>query len=290
MKKYIYIAILLSGYLTIYAQDSSMIYSYSETDRIDRSISERQYETDVIELEKFSGVLFGISAGLNISTRLYDYKINPTPPPGSFLLGPSAGILLGYQFSKLFSIQSFLKYQIKGDKIDVSRWLDEFESPPTVNAVWEIESSGSVTTTLHYIEASLLPVFGIGNFHNGVQIQIGAGGFAAYGIAGKEINDYSFKYYLDYEFDSEDIIYEERQVEFVTFIPSTFSDEFRYFNSLDYGLLFYGGLRYNKINIGINYTRGMKQLEYNSFNFGYWTQPKDITKTATTTFALTYIF
>jgi hypothetical protein len=238
--------------------------------------------------EKSTGFLFGLSAGINISARAYDYQVNPTPPFGSFRFAPSGGLVLGYQFGKSFGLQTLWKYQGKGDKINVANWLNEFESPQTVTAVWGIEPSGSITTRLHYAEVSLLPVFGLGSFRKSVQFQFGFGGFAAFGLGGSEIQDYRFTYFLDYEFDSEDVIQQSRQVEFVTLIPDTYGDEYVYFNSVDYGVLLYGGLRYNNVNLGAYFTFGMKELEYASLNFGFWSQPKDLTKTRTLTLALTY--
>ncbi|HHH54625.1 MAG TPA: hypothetical protein ENK91_13270 [Bacteroidetes bacterium] len=286
MKHYINIITFFIFSASIFAQEFNSINDSSS----DFSFSEIQQKKDIKTPVKYSGVLFGLNVGLNVNTGFYDYKTGPNPPSGSFMLAPSGGMLLGFQFSKLFSIQSFLKYQIKGDRIDVAKWLNKYEAPPTVNAVWEIEPSGIITTSLHYIEASLIPVFGIGDFRDGMQIQFGAGGFAAYGLKGTEKNDYSFKYYLDSEFDSEDIVEETKQVEFVKWIPTTNADNIKYFNGFDYGLLFYGGLRYNKINVGINFSWGMKQLEYGNLDFGYWTKAADISKTATATFSLTYIF
>ncbi len=286
MKNYIYIITIFIFSANIYAQEFSTINDSSS----DILFSENRIKEDFKNPEKYSGVLLGFNVGLNVNTRFYDYKTGPNPPAGSFMFAPSAGMLLGFQFSKSFSIQSFLKYQIKGDRIDVAKWLNEFDAPPTVNAVWKIESTGTITTTLHYIEASLLPVFGIGNFRDGLQFQFGAGGFAAYGLKGTEKNDYSFKYYLDSEFDSEDIVKETKQVEFVKWFPTTATDSVKYYNALDYGLLVYVGLRKKKINFGINFSWGMNLLEYANLDYGYWAKPVDISKTATTTFSLTYIF
>jgi len=261
-----------------------------EQRQIEANHQKLQSDDDPQKPEKISGVLFGISAGINAGTRFYNYITIPNPPATSMRFAPSFGFILGYQFGNVFSLQSGLKYQGKGDKINMSAWLEDYPKPETVNAIWETEATGSITTGLHYVEASLLPVFGIGKLNSGVQFQLGLGGFAAYGLTGIETNDYALTYYLDYVFYEEEIVSKVNLVEFVGLLPTTNAESFLYYNSLDYGLLLYTGLRYKKINFGIHFTWGMKELEHKSFNFGYWTEPIDTSKTATTTFALTYFF
>ena len=230
----------------------------------------------------------GFTAGVNAATRITDYKVGANPPDNSYRLAPAAGFTFDLRIWRKFYLQSSLLYKGKGDRIDMGLWTEEFSFPEVGSAVWEVEADGFTTTTLHYAELSLMPVFGIGD--EDIQFQIGAGGYVAYGISGKEKRDYTISYYLDYELDSEEIVKEEKTVKFVGLIQSEDNPDEIYLKSVDYGLLFYAGLRLSDINLGAYLAKGYQQLEQDEDNLFVSEAPVVTSKNFTWTLAMTYFF
>ncbi len=230
----------------------------------------------------------GITADINAATRIADYKVGANPPDNSYRLAPSAGFTFDLRIWRKFYLQSSLLYKGKGDRIDMGLWTEEFSFPEVGSAVWEVQADGFTTTTLHYAELSMMPVFGIGD--DDIQFQFGAGGYVAYGLAGKEKRDYTITYYLDYELDSEEIVKEEKTVKFVGLIQSEDNPDEIYLKSVDYGLLFYAGFRLSDINLGAYLAKGYQQLEQDKDNLFVTETPVVTSKTFTWTLAMTYFF
>ena len=166
----------------------------------------------MILIEKF---LFGLTAGAGLSTCRYDYNSVTPPPSFSFRIAPTAGLTMDWRMSRSFSMQMNIMYKEKGDKIDMSKWIDDILESDTVQSDGKIIADGSITTKLAYIEASLIPTITIANL-----VEIGAGGFLGYGLSGKEITDYSIKY-ENYGFPFPDETYnEEKKVKYILIAPS----------------------------------------------------------------------
>ena len=201
----------------------------------------------------------GITAGAGLSTCIYDYN-SVTPPPSLSLQDcTAAGLTMDWRMSKSFSMQMNIMYKEKGDKIDMSKWIDDILKSDTVQSDGKIIADGSITTKLAYIEASLIPTITIANL-----IEIGAGGFLGYGLSGNEITDYTVKY-ENYGFPFPDETYdEEKKVKYILLAPSEVLENEIYINQIDYGLIGHLGVRVNPFKVSLSASYSLKQWEPDS--------------------------
>ena len=249
-------------------------------------VSPSKKTEEEIESEGFkSRFRLGFTAGLNAATRQFNYKVGANPPSASYRLAPTAGLTFDLELWRKFYLQSSLLYKGKGDRIDMGLWSQEYSFPEVGSAVWEVTADGFTTTALHYAELSLMPIIGIGD--EGAQFQLGAGGFVAYGFGGKEKLDYTISYYLDYTLDSEVVVNEERKIKYVGLFKTEDNPDEIYLKKLDYGLLFYSGLRFSNINLGGSLAWGFQQLEKVEGLF-VTEKPVATTKTFTWTLSMTF--
>ncbi|MBK7096687.1 MAG: outer membrane beta-barrel protein [Saprospiraceae bacterium] len=201
----------------------------------------------------------GITAGAGLSTCRYDYNSITPPPSFSFRIVPAAGLSVDWRMSRSFSMQMNIMYKEKGDKIDMSKWIDDILKSDTVQSDGKITADGSITTKLAYIEASLIPTITIANL-----VEIGAGGFLGYGLSGKEITDYSIKY-ENYGFPFPDETYnEERKVKYILIAPEEVLENELYINQIDYGLIGHLGVRVNPFKVSLSASYSLKQWEPDS--------------------------
>lgn len=201
----------------------------------------------------------GITAGAGLSTCIYDYNSITPPPALSYRIAPAAGLTMDWRMSKSFSMQMNIMYKGKGDKIDMSKWIDLIVMNDTVMSESTIIADGSITTKLAYIEASLIPTITIANL-----IEIGAGGFLGYGISGNEITNYTIKY-ENYGFPFPDETYdEERKVKYILIAPSEVLENELYINQIDYGFIGHLGVRINPIKVSLSASYSTKQWEPDS--------------------------
>jgi hypothetical protein len=201
----------------------------------------------------------GITAGAGLSTCRYDYNSVTPPPAFSYRIAPTAGLTMDWRMSESFSMQMNLMYKGKGDKIDMSKWIDDILESDTVQADGKIIADGSITTKLAYVEASLVPTITIANL-----VEIGVGGFLGYGLSGKEITDYTIKY-ENYGFPFPDETYnEEKKVKYILIAPSEVLESELYINQIDYGLIGHLGVRVNPLKVSLSASYSLKQWEPDS--------------------------
>lgn len=228
----------------------------------------------------------GFTVGANAATRKFDYAVGANPPSNSYRITPTAGLTFDLELWRKFHLQSSLLYKAKGDRINMGNWSEEYEYPTIGAAVFEVSADGFTSTLLHYGELSFMPIIGFGG--EGAQFQVGAGGFVAYGIAGKEKHDYTVSYFLDHELESEEVFDFERDVEFVGLIKDSDDPKKVYYEKIDHGYLFYSGLRFSNVNLGAYLAWGRQQLELDDSDL--FVEEKPVAKTTTFTWTLAMTF
>lgn len=200
--------------------------------------------------------LFGLTAGAGASTCRYEYNSVVPPPALSYSIVPAGGISLDWRMGHIFSLQFNTLYKGKGDKIDMAKWIDKIVASDTFQSGGKIVADGYIETRLAYAEVALIPTFTIAN-----KLEIGVGGFAAYGLTGKEISKYSVKY-ENYGFPFPDDVYDEsRTANFFIISPEELVENELYVNRLDYGYYGHLGLRMNpfKISLGVSYSTNSRE-------------------------------
>lgn len=208
------------------------------------------------QYESGNKFLFGLTAGGGISTCRYKYNSVTTPPQLSFRIVPTAGFGFDWRMGKIFSLQFNTLYKGKGDKIDMSKWIDEIVDNDTFQTEGKIIADGYIETRLAYVELSLIPTLTIAN-----TIEIGAGGFAGFGLTGKEISKYTLKY-ENYGFPFPDESYNDnRKVNYFILSPEEIVENELYVNRLDYGYYGHIGFRFNpfKISLGVSYSTNSRE-------------------------------
>ena len=206
---------------------------------------------------KFS---LGISAGITGATGIYDYKVGPNPPVESVRPAPMGGVLVGYEPFKWLFLQSGLYYKGKGDQIDVGEWARSFEFPQGVSIDITADGEGSITNTIGYLEWHLVPNF-ILSPNKPNKWMLGVGGYLGMGLHGKEKKDYTIFYYYDFYTSENDVVLEDRDIEFVNLFPTDNDPQKKYVNRFDYGLYFNLGIDFGNYQIGGSATLGLNDLE-----------------------------
>lgn len=211
-----------------------------------------------------------LSGGLSISTGNYKYISGAEPPMNSFLLSPTGSLGFDLRFGKIFSIRSDIRYHSKGDHIQIQNWLDQLDQDEdqgdwiTPTAV----SNGSVKTTVNYIEVSLVPTF-----HLGAWVHFGFGAYAGVGLSGREISDFTIEYYVeDHLID----IYSDssqRTIMFELFSGVEDTEEIRYFNMLDYGVVGILGFGHKPLTLDLSFQYGLESWQSETDLFGYTINP-----------------
>ena len=231
------------------------------------------------------GFFVGLIVGGNVNAALYDYKTAPEPPFG-FAFGPSAGVAFDWRMARSFSLQSTLAYRVKGNRIDMEKWVtsveDEYYYDPNI-IFPAIEADGYLKTSISYLEWSLCPVF-----HADV-LQLGFGGYLAAGLSGEETADYEISYYLEGELLDQDIVNTTRDVEFVDLIAADNDESTLYLNRIDYGLTAYMGFAIDPITIGMTFNYGLNQWEPENKLFSS-SKPPNETRHITGMLSLAYYF
>lgn len=200
--------------------------------------------------------LFAITTGAGLSTCRYIYNSVSPPPITSFRIVPTGGIGFDWRMGKVFSLQFNTLYKGKGDKIDMSKWIDQIFASDTTQSNGKIIAEGYIETRLAYVEASLIPTFTIAN-----RIEIGAGVFAGYGLSGEEKSKYTIKY-ENFEIPFPDESYDDnRKVNYFLLSPEEIIENELYVNRIDYGYYGHLGLRFNpfKISLGVSYSKNSRE-------------------------------
>ena len=202
--------------------------------------------------------LVGPTVGVGFNTGRYDYKTTP-PPALSIGLAPVAGITFDWRMARHFATHIHFMYKGKGDRIDMNQWIQKINENDPEPSLGSVVAKGYTTTTINYAEASLLPVIVLGK-----HLEVGAGGFFAYGLSGKRVADYTVTYDYDLFPLGETIYNEEHPVEFISIAPSSIEEGKLYINRWDYGLAGHLGLRLNPVKISLGLSYSTKQWEPDS--------------------------
>ncbi|MBT8190997.1 MAG: outer membrane beta-barrel protein [Bacteroidia bacterium] len=224
------------------------------------------------ELTKESAFRIGVFLGANGATGLYNYKNGPNPPVLSVLPAYSVGAMFNMKLSPGFSLESSLAYRLKGDRINMFKWIDKIE-PPTTSGPWIIldtEGDGTIKTEIGYIEWSVTPVFELSS-----SARIGLGGYFASGIHGKEKSDYTISSYFEGELASRDEIKSTRDIEFVDILGTDDTDAVRYINRFDYGFTTFIGFGTMPWTVRLTASYGRQTWEPDNDLFGSGETPRE---------------
>jgi len=223
----------------------------------------------------------GIAGGFCIASAHYNYKEGVEPPSGLYRIGPAFGIMLDMEVSRYFSIQSGIYYRAKGDKVDMKKFYEKFN-------LTDVEAEGTLKSNLTYLEAPLALVIG---FPAGTyQVQIGAGPFVAYGISGKEKEDYSVKHYQNGNLANTIDYNNESAVVFVDNVPESTEDGKVYTKSFDYGLFVHFGIKARPFILSASLSAGLANPRPGFESNPHYNPADESTKTVTSCLTLTYLF
>lgn len=196
--------------------------------------------------------LVGPTIGYGLATCRFDYPGKAAPPMTSFKPVPNAGLSIDWRIAKSLSLDLDFKYFEKGYKINMNQWVKDInDNDPEGDDIGSSSAEGYTTMKLSYAEMSIYPIIVIAN-----KLEIGAGGFLAYGLNGKRISDYKIIYNWPELSVPDETFQTEKEVEFVDIFPSSVEDSNIYINRFDYGLTGHLGFRINpfKISLGVNYS------------------------------------
>jgi hypothetical protein len=178
--------------------------------------------------------LIGIAAGGSMATNFYNYGTLGGEPPAGLLPLPAGGLTFDFESKRSFSFLIGLYFKGKGDKIDMADYVAGWTFPQNPGSTIRAESSGSIKTSVYWVELPLVLTWNIGRPN---RVQFGLGPYAAYGIMGKEKSDFSIKYYLENQLYTEETVNESKDVVLVNFLADSEADEAaRQMNRVDYGL------------------------------------------------------
>jgi hypothetical protein len=178
--------------------------------------------------------LIGIAAGGSMATNFYNHGTLGGEPPAGLLPMPAGGFTFDFESKRSFSFLIGLYFKGKGDKIDLADYVAGWKFPQNPGSTIRAEASGSVKTSIYWIEFPLALTW---NFGRPNRVQFGFGPYAAYGLMGKEKSDFSIKYYLENELLTEETTVEEKDLVLVNFLAdSEAAEESRQINRVDYGL------------------------------------------------------
>lgn len=202
----------------------------------------------------------GIMIGATFNTIHYEFNEEALDLYNSFRFGPAGGIFLEWEMARFLSLRTSFYYLDKGDRTDgesyISRWV--FPNDPEVSAA---EGNGYLDKHLGYIEGSIMPLLNLSKKDNSFQFQIGAGVFAAYGVAGNENVDLYIKYYLDGKFVEDETRTRTNDLVFVKEgEPVDKKPHNLYYNQIDYGLAFYIGIKPKPFNLGATISWGSSNI------------------------------
>lgn len=230
---------------------TACFYLTAQTENSSGNPSENPKKSENERTKKF---LFGLTAGAGLSTCRYEYNSIAPPPQLSYRFVPAGGIGFDWRMGRIFSLQMNALYKGKGDKIDMGKWMDaiiaDTDIPADTSFEGKIIADGFIETKLAYVELSLVPTFTIGQL-----VELGFGGYAGYGLNGKEVSDYTIKYEnYGYPFPDEMVI-EERPVNFFILSPEEILENELYVSQVDYGLYGHLGFRMDpfKLSFGVSY-------------------------------------
>jgi hypothetical protein len=202
--------------------------------------------------------LIGFAAGGSMATNICDYGTAGGEPPAGFLPLPAGGLTFDFESRRSFSFLIGLYLKGKGDKIDMTKYVAQWNFPQTAGSAMRAEASGSVKTSVYWFEMPMALTWNIGRPN---RVQFGFGPYAAYGLIGKEKYDFSIKYYLDNQPYTEETRNEEKDILLVKFLTDSEADEeTRQINRIDYGLYVLLGYKMPAFAITLSSSIGFANL------------------------------
>ncbi|MCP3933441.1 MAG: PorT family protein [Bacteroidetes bacterium] len=238
------------------------------------------------------GVRFdlGITVGGNFSTGIYEYQSEISNPPASLLIAPAGGLTLDLELGRSFGLMTGVYYKGKGDRTDVNEWVSSLTFPQGISVTTTAEGEGFITNSLNYLEIPFLAVIAL-NAGGNQQFRIGAGPYVGIGLFGKEKSDYTIYYYHNGEYDREETINSEKEVEFVDIIQAEEDPEKVYWNKFDYGWYFNADLKLRPIILSATASWGRANLipQPSSSLFFSSSETKDKITSLSFTLSMTYL-
>ncbi len=238
------------------------------------------------------GVRFdlGFTVGGSFSTSVYEYQSEINSPPTSFLIAPAGGLTLDLELGRSFGLMTGVYYKGKGGRIDIGEWASSFPFPQGISVTTTAEGEGFIMNSLNYLEIPFLAVIAL-NAGGNQQFRIGAGPYVGIGLFGKEKSDYTIYYYHNGEYDREETINSEKEVEFVDIIQAEDDPEKVYWNKLDYGWYFNADLKLRPIILSATASWGRANLipQPSSSLFFSSSETKDKITSLSFTLSMTYL-
>lgn len=232
--------------------------------------------------------LIGLTVGGSLATNMYDYGVYGGEPPAGFLPLPTAGLTFDFESKGAFSFLMGLYLKGKGDKIDMAEYVSQWSFPQDPGSVIRAEAEGSISTSMYWAELPLAFTF---NFGRPARVQFGIGGFAGYGLTGKEKSDFSITYYLEEEWLTEETIAEERDINLVHFFVENETEGTRYINRIDYGLYFLLGLKWSPFALTASASWGLSnQIPFKGSDLFSAPKSEKTIRSFTPSLTLTYFF
>ncbi len=221
---------------------STHLVSNAGTLKKDKSINEEG---------KSNRFLVGLTVGGGLATSRFNYNSTTSPSILSYRIAPAAGLSIDWHMTRHLAWLLNIMYKEKGNRIDMNQWMKDFYSEDTEPSEGNATAEGYQMTKLSYLEASFLPVIVLVR-----TIEIGAGGFAGYGIKGTHNYDYTVKYDFPGFPVPDETFRGEQNAEFVLLAPESFDEDQLYINKIDYGICGHLGIRMNpfKLSFGVSYS------------------------------------
>lgn len=203
----------------------------------------------------------GLMIGASYSTLQYQYDQQGLDLFNTYRFGPAGGLFFEWEIARFLSLRTSFYYMDKGDRTDGEYFISQWEFPTDNPIVYTAEGNGYIDKHLGYIEWDLLPLINFTKKDNSFQFQLGAGIYAAYGFHGNERIDLYIDYYKNGEFDETEIIDQNNAVIFTRdLIVEEKLPETLYFNQLDYGFVFYMGIKPRPMNLGATLSWGKANI------------------------------
>jgi hypothetical protein len=252
----------------VYAEGNELDITENEMDENFPGKQQNKYnsssenEGDEPGKKKFKMKLgLGLMVGACYSTLQYQFNQQSIDLFNTYRVGPAGGLFLEWEIARFLSLRTSFYYMDKGDRTDGEYYISQWEFPTDNPIVYTAEGNGFIDKHLGYVEWDLLPLIGYTSKNNSFQFQIGAGVYASYGILGNEKIDLFIDYYRNGAFDETEIINQSNAIVFTRdLIVEEKLPETLYYNQLDYGLVFYMGIKPRPMNLGASLSWGKANI------------------------------
>jgi hypothetical protein len=232
--------------------------------------------------------LIGIMAGVSMATNLYNYGTLGGEPPAGLLPLPAGGLTFDFESKRSFFFLIGLYFKGKGDKIDMAKYVAGWKFPQNPGSVIRAEASGSIKTSIYWIE---LPLALTWNFGRPNRVQFGLGPYGAYGLMGKEKSDFNIKYYLENALLTEETTVEKKDLVLVNLVADSDTTSSRQVNRIDYGLYVFLGYKLPPFALTLSSSIGFANLNpLTGTDLFSTSKSEKVIHTFTPTLTFTYFF